>query len=521
MGKDKDIFTTKEEMELITLITDEEVAYEELYKKLDSSLNISRDEDERGEYIFKIDNDNSNRAYFCDSSKNQYTVYRGSCISIKMSRIDKDKNGDPIEVGKYYKGGITIGEKQTIKNELITPLYIDREKQLEPQNDKQVDDWFKAHGNCDGNRQDEKPDIIPSFEEVRRKLEKDGRDYPDYEVAAFYMAFKTNQLIILHGKPGTGKTSFTKRIAEAMGAEYRVISVRPNWVDNQDLMGFFNPVEMVYYPTQFLDIITEAIEHKEKNYIVCLDEMNLSYAEQYFSDVLSAMEMEGEKKISLYSENDQKRRDEYVKALKEVVVDEKGETIDERIKIAEMKSKLVMLKDNQRYPATLVLPDNVQIVGTLNMDATTKELSPKVIDRSFLIDVDVMGERKVDDSKICSELNVDNFEFLKAINEEFSSELSKRNENQIKGMLKRAADIKIDEVSLEDIIILGKVLPKISVEKVYNKEDKQAEEELPNIYSLLGNEDFKPFKSSRAKLQKMFHSELGNPEVGSLNYWQM
>ena len=34
-----------------------------------------------------------------------------------------------------------------------------------------------------------------------------------------------------------------------------------------------------------------------------------------------------------------------------------------------------------------MIPENVQFIGTLNMDETTCDLSPKIIDRSFIIKV--------------------------------------------------------------------------------------------------------------------------------------
>ena len=51
----------------------------------------------------------------------------------------------------------------------------------------------------------------------------------------------------------------------------------------------------------------------------------------------------------------------------------------------------------QRYPAQFTIPSNVQFVGTLNMDESTKNLSPKVLDRSYVIeisDTDLSEEKK-------------------------------------------------------------------------------------------------------------------------------
>ena len=47
------------------------------------------------------------------------------------------------------------------------------------------------------------------------------------------------------------------------------------------------------------------------------------------------------------------------------------------------------------YPSEFVIPSNVRFIGTLNLDATTNAISPKVIDRSYAIELQTMlHERK-------------------------------------------------------------------------------------------------------------------------------
>ena len=138
---------------------------------------------------------------------------------------------------------------------------------------------------------------------LKNKLEDQGYHCNIKVLAQFLLGLNTNQLIILHGAPGMGKTSFVSNIARALGFAYKIIPVRPNWIDNQDLTGYFNPVERRYYSTPFLDALCEAKENPQKHYLICLDEMNLAHVEYYFSDVLSSMESgEG---IPLYAHKDQ------------------------------------------------------------------------------------------------------------------------------------------------------------------------------------------------------------------------
>ncbi len=169
-------------------------------------------------------------------------------------------------------------------------------------------------------------------------------------VERFLGCLFTNQIMILSGPPGTGKTSLPFSVAGAIGAECVLIPVQPNWTDNQDLMGYYNPMDGgSYVTTPFLEALLKAQKNKKKMYFVVLDEMNLAHIEYYFSTFLSVMES-AEKKLKLYS----------------------GTQVSD-------------------VPGEVVIPDNLQIIGTLNMDETTKGVSPKVIDRSYILEIG--GER--------------------------------------------------------------------------------------------------------------------------------
>jgi hypothetical protein len=103
-----------------------------------------------------------------------------------------------------------------------------------------------------------------SLAALKGRLEAQGYHCNIKVLAQFLCGLNTNQIIILHGAPGMGKTSFVKQLAKALGAECRIIPVRPNWIDNQDLTGYFNPVGHRYYATPFLDALCEARNHSEK-----------------------------------------------------------------------------------------------------------------------------------------------------------------------------------------------------------------------------------------------------------------
>ena len=192
----------------------------------------------------------------------------------------------------------------------------------------------------------------------------------------YYLSLKTKPFVILSGISGTGKTKIAQLFAsyicqedEKDETEKRVafISVRPDWMDNKGLLGYYNVLDEKYHSTKVLDLLLEAKEHTGKPYFVILDEMNLAKVEHYFSDFLSVLESRtpdnphGEA-IQLHSL-------------------EHAETLDGRRSI----------------PGSLHVPTNVFFAGTVNVDESTYMFSPKVLDRANVIefnDVDLDGYAK-------------------------------------------------------------------------------------------------------------------------------
>lgn len=141
----------------------------------------------------------------------------------------------------------------------------------------------------------------------------------------------------------------------------RVIAVRPDWTDCRGLLGYWNPLTDRYVSTPFLDLLLAASDEHRRAlnegraphpFFAILDEMNLARVEQYFADFLSAMES-GEP-IPLHS-----RPSEAVE-----------ETDDE----------------SPAIPREVVIPPNLYFTATVNVDETTYMFSPKVLDRSFVIE---------------------------------------------------------------------------------------------------------------------------------------
>ena len=169
----------------------------------------------------------------------------------------------------------------------------------------------------------------------------------------FVSALQTKPFVILTGLSGSGKTklaeAFSLWISES-SEQYQMVSVGADWTNREPLLGFPNALEPGKYvkpDTGVLDLLLRASKNETRPYFLILDEMNMSHVERYFADFLSAMEStEGE--ISLHPDGE-----------------EWGDC---------------------DIPSTIVLPKNLFIIGTVNIDETTYMFSPKVLDRANVIE---------------------------------------------------------------------------------------------------------------------------------------
>lgn len=250
-------------------------------------------------------------------------------------------------------------------------------------------------------------DILSTpIEPTDETTELDSREY------AYMAAIKTKPFLILGGFSGTGKSLLVKSLAfttcpcdgvlntsETSPGNYLLVSVKPNWHDATDITGFRSSVNRNYYVTDFMRFLVKAKLHPNVPFFVCLDEMNLAPVEEYFADFLSVIESRKRKKdgtivtdaiVPASVFNDKDYADDFDVFLKIGLkpINEVKDITEFTAKIKESDSdesdffeQSWLVEELKRDGLTI--PQNVIIIGTVNMDDTTNSFSRKVIDRAM------------------------------------------------------------------------------------------------------------------------------------------
>ena len=158
-----------------------------------------------------------------------------------------------------------------------------------------------------------------------------------------------------------------------------MVQVKPNWHDSSDLIGYVSRVsgKAEYVAGDFLRFVAKAWEDEDTHYFLCLDEMNLAPVEQYFAEYLSVLESRKSHEDGTVPPDPilEKVDEEWYFNLTASL------TTDEEVR-------------KQFNESGISIPQNLIVVGTVNMDETTFSFSRKVLDRAMTFemnDVDLHG----------------------------------------------------------------------------------------------------------------------------------
>lgn len=314
---------------------------------------------------------------------------------------------------------------------------------------------------------------LPALTSFIVEYAKESRLHLSYTaegIASFIAGLGATRLTILQGMSGTGKTSLPKIFLEAIMGNCEIIEVESSWKDKNELLGYYNEFSKVYTPKKFTRALYKAALNPSVVTFVVLDEMNLSRIEYYFSDFLSLMENEADKReIQLTN----------VKIY--------------RSKNSENESYLGLQNDH-----TLHIPENVWFIGTANRDESTFEISDKVYDRAHTMNFNKRApkvrnytqaisqrfldyntlEKMLEDAINSSNFDLESVGYIKDVEEilrPFNISFGNRIMNQIEAYVKiysacfnNSSDATVE--ALEDIL-LSKVVAKLEFKAIEDKNE--------------------------------------------------
>ncbi len=292
---------------------------------------------------------------------------RAEELRLRIDNRDFNKD-DNISLGDAHNDLALFYEKGCIFYRRYEKGKLPAEVDLRNDLSKMMEIYQKCVTNEKQDREISKTDELQILEErtkahkeyidnIKNYISSEGFSYPFGLIENFYLSLKTKPFVILAGISGTGKTRLVKLFAEAIGAttangRFKLVAVRPDWSDSSDLFGHVD-LNGKFLPGVILEFINQAGEDLGNPYFLCLDEMNLARVEYYLSDVLSIMET----------------RDRGANG--EIYTDP-------------LLGRNIFGADEgaiEKYHG-LRLPENLYIVGTVNMDETTFPFSKKVLDRA-------------------------------------------------------------------------------------------------------------------------------------------
>ena len=235
-------------------------------------------------------------------------------------------------------------------------------------------------------------------EYIYSSIKKYRPSYTNNEITNFMICLTQGFLTVFAGEPGVGKTSICYIISKILGLEligkrilefnnlenpkglnlnrYIEVSVERGWTSKRDFIGYYNPLTKTFDKNNNTLFSSFNILHLEKEnnlakfpFYILLDEANLSSMEHYWADFMNVCDFDKENRSINIGED-----------------------------------------------FIFNLPHTLRFLATINYDHTTEALSPRLIDRSWVImlypkDNDNLNisDIKMEDEKIIS------FESLESI----------------------------------------------------------------------------------------------------------
>jgi Chromosome segregation ATPases len=210
--------------------------------------------------------------------------------------------------------------------------------------------------------------------------EEANRNISDNEIINYLICISQGFITTFAGEPGTGKTSICNILAKSLGlarkdknSRFVEVSVERGWTSHKDFIGYFNPLTKTIEKSNSvvfdaLRLLNNEVESKHiAPFFILLDEANLSPIEHYWASFLKICDFDSEKRsINLGGK--------YIWSI----------------------------------------PNHLRFLATVNFDHTTEELSPRFLDRSWIITLepDLLNEEIVANPEIINHDKVISYDSL-------------------------------------------------------------------------------------------------------------
>jgi predicted cupin superfamily sugar epimerase len=267
-------------------------------------------------------------------------------------------------------------------------------------------------------------------ESIKDKIKK---NYSKENLYALMAVSLTKNILIITGHPGVGKSSLAIDLIDDSERQL-IVPVGSTWRGREDLLGYLNPISNEFEPTEFTRFLVKAESAWRKNdkrtYMVIFEEFNLSQPEYWFADILVR---------SQYPDDAEQPR----------MIELGGKSIRG---ITTNGSKIFI------SPA-------LRFIATINNDHTTLSLSPRVLDRASIIELDLEPRATLQRSKLeLEEQQIMSIEELDVLLKYKNAMFSLRAAESLKRCLENLQLLNMNSAwDALDIVLLQQVLTKVKL----------------------------------------------------------